>query len=157
MYWGPSTWLFMHTLASRIKEDSFKTMGNQLIFSIIQICNHLPCPDCCQHAKMFWRNVKIANITSKKDLIDLLFIFHNSVNKRKRQPLFKHSDLTYYETKNIIETYNIFSKNFNTRGNMNLISEEFHRKRMIGLLRNWLMTNIQHFELTIRPPEPSPN
>jgi hypothetical protein len=148
MYWGPSTWMFMHTLAAKIKEDSFPLVGHQLIISIIQICYNLPCPECCQHAKMFWKNVNTTKLTTKQDLINVLFIFHNSVNQRKRQPLFKRENLNYYESRNVIETYNTFSKNFNTRGNMNLINEEFHRKRMINVLKKWLITNIQHFDLT---------
>jgi hypothetical protein len=146
MYWGPSTWLFMHTLVSKIKEDSFKIIGNQLIYVLVQICHNLPCPECCQHAKQFWKNVKIENVKTKQELIALVFVFHNAVNKRKKYPLYKYENLNYYNDKNLIETYNIFSKNFNTRGNMNLISEEFHRKRMITSLKNWLTTNLKHFE-----------
>ena len=50
-YWGPSTWIFMHTLASKIKETSFPSFGKNLIMILIQICNNLPCPECAQHAK----------------------------------------------------------------------------------------------------------
>ena len=52
--WGPPTWLFMHTLAEKIKEDSYPIIGKQLIYNIIQICNLLPCPDCSEHSKTFW-------------------------------------------------------------------------------------------------------
>ena len=145
-YWGPSTWVFMHTLAAKIKEDSFSLIGPNLIITLIQICNNLPCPDCAKHAKEFWSKVKVANIKSKTDLVNLLFVFHNMVNKRRNVKGFKYENLKYYETKNVIETYNIFSRNFNTRGNMNLINESFHRSMMIASLRKWIMTNINHFD-----------
>lgn len=145
-YWGPSTWAFMHTLAARIKEESFPVIGGSLILLLIQICHHLPCPECSQHAKEFWNKVKTANITNKTDLINLLFVFHNLVNKRKGYKQFRHENLNYYETKNVVETYNMFSRNFNTKGNMNLINESFHRNMMLGSLRNWLMMNIKHFD-----------
>ena len=122
-YWGPSTWVFMHTLAAKIKETSFPVIGPSLILVLIQICNNLPCPECAQHAKEFWSKVKTANIKTKDDLINLLFVFHNIVN-----------------------TYNTFSRNFNTRGNMNLINESFRRNIMLSSLRAWMMLNLSHFE-----------
>ena len=145
--WGPSTWIFMHTLAAKIKDSSFPLIGPNLILLLIQICNNLPCPECAQHAKQFWSKVKTGNIKTKTDLINLLYVFHNSVNKIKQNRYFKYESLAIYETKNLIETYNNFSKNFNTRGNMNLINESFHRNIMLSSLRTWLMTNLIHFNI----------
>lgn len=144
--WGPSTWLFMHTLASKIKDTSFPIIGLNLIQILIQISNNLPCPECSQHAKVFWSQVKIGNIKTKVDLINLLFVFHNMVNKRKGYPPFKYENLQYYNNKNVIETYNMFSRNFNTKGNMNLINESFHRNRFLASLRTWMITNVGHFD-----------
>ena len=146
-YWGPSTWIFMHTLAAKIKESSFSVIGPSLILVLIQICNNLPCPECSQHAKQFWAKVKTVNIKTKDDLINLLFVFHNMVNKRKQSSPFKYDNLSYYKTRNVIQTYNTFSRNFNTRGNMNLINESFRRNMMLSSLRGWLMTNLIHFDL----------
>lgn len=146
MYWGPSTWLFMHTLAAKLKESSFPVIGPHLIHVFIQICNNLPCPECSQHSKLFWSKVKTNNIKNKTDIINLLFVFHNIVNQKKNNKPFKYENLRYYETKNVIDTYNTFSKNFNTRGNMNLINESFHRNRMLTSLKTWMMSNINHFD-----------
>lgn len=144
--WGPPTWLFMHTLASKIKDTSFPLIGQNLILILIQICNHLPCPECSVHAKEFWSKVKTGNIKNKTDLINLLFVFHNVVNKRKKYPAFKYYNLQYYESKNVIDTYNLFTRNFNTKGNMNLINESFHRNMMLASLRTWMMQNVMHFD-----------
>ena len=146
-YWGPSTWFFMHTLAAKIKESSFPLIGPNLITHLIQICNNLPCPECSEHAKQFWSKVKTSNINNKTDLINLLFVFHNMVNKRKQIKAFKYENLKYYENKNLIETYNTFSKNFNTRGNMSLINESFRRNMMLTSLKKWIMSNISHFDI----------
>jgi hypothetical protein len=146
-YWGPSTWIFMHTLVAKIKEPSFSIIGPSLIQMLMQICYNLPCPECAQHARQFWSKVKTANIKTKDDLINLLFVFHNMVNKRKQLPQFKYEKLSYYNTRNIVETYNIFSRNFNTKGNMNLINDSFRRNMMISSLRGWLMTNLNHFDI----------
>lgn len=145
MYWGPSTWIFMHTLAAKLKETSFNIIGPHLIRVFIQICNNLPCPECSQHAKIFWSKVNTNNIKNKSDLINILFVFHNIVNKKKNYKPFNHENLKYYETKNVIDTYNIFNKNFNTRGNMTLINESFHRNMMLASLKTWMMSNINHF------------
>lgn len=145
--WGPPTWIFMHTIADKIKEESYPIIGKQLIHQLILICRNLPCPDCAQHAKEFWAKVKVQNINTKQDLINLLFVFHNMVNKRKRQAQFSYENLNYYKTRGVIETFNIFARNFTTRGNMNLMNESFHRNMMLGNLKKWLMGNIQHFNL----------
>ena len=145
--WGPPTWIFIHTLAEKIKEQSFPVIGQQMIQFIILICRNLPCPECAQHAKEFWTKVKIQNINSQQDLINLLFVFHNTVNKRKNLKPFKYDDLKYYKSRGVIESFNIFSRHFTTRGNMNLINESFHRNMMLGNLRTWLMNNVQNFNL----------
>jgi hypothetical protein len=143
--WGPTTWTFMHTLAEKIKDASFPLIGQELISKIVNICHHLPCPECTLHAKQFWSNVKISNVHSRTDLINLLHMFHNMVNKRKKTLPFKQVDLQYYKTLNIITTYNIFVKNFNTHGNMNFINESFHRNKMLSSFKMWIIANIQHF------------
>lgn len=145
--WGPPTWMFLHTIAEKIKEESFPIIGHQLIMNIIQICRFLPCPDCAEHSKQFWSNVGISNLNSKTDLINLLYVFHNSVNKRKKMPAFKYDNLNYYSTKSVIESFNWFAKNFNTKGNMNLLTESFHRTRLLASLRQWFLLNIHHFNL----------
>lgn len=140
--WGQSTWIFMHTLAAKIKEEHFSAVGPNIISVIINICNHLPCPDCSQHAKEFWAKVDTSKIKTKTDLVNVLFVFHNSVNKRKQYPPFQYDHLSQYERNNLVETYNTFSKNFNTNGNMNLIAESFRRKMLLSQLRTWMMVNV---------------
>ena len=144
--WGPPTWIFMHTLVEKVKEEQFPRIGHQIIVNLIQICYNLPCPDCTEHAKEFWSKVQIGNIKSKMDLINLLFVFHNSVNKRKNLPPFKYENLAYYKSLNIANTFNQFARNFNTKGNMKLLTESFHRGRQLTSLKNWIMTNIGSFE-----------
>jgi hypothetical protein len=145
--WGPPTWMFLHTLAAKVKNESFPIVGKNIIMLIIQICNNLPCPDCAQHSKQFWSKVNLNQINSQKDLINLLYVFHNIVNKRKHNLPFRYEDLQYYNTCQIIETFNSFIRNFNTKGNMNLINESFHRKIMLSSLKGWLMNNLIHFNL----------
>jgi hypothetical protein len=144
--WGPPTWIFIHTLAEKIKDDRFDVIGKQVILNIIEICKNLPCPECSDHAKQFWAKVNINKVTTKQDLINLLFVFHNSINVRKHSRPFKHSDLKYYKTMNLIDTFNNFARNFHTKGNMAQLTESFHRTRLLSSLKRWLMSNIQNFD-----------
>ena len=145
--WGPPTWIFMHTFVAKIKEEQFPAICKQVISYLIQICLFLPCPECSTHAKQFWANVNTANIKTKQDLINLIYVFHNSVNKRRSVRPFRYVDLQYYNTLKLIDTFNAFARNFNTHGNMNLITESFHRGRLLQTLRIWLMSNLSNFEI----------
>jgi hypothetical protein len=145
--WGPPTWIFFHTLAEKIKDDQYNVIGKQVIYYIIQICNNLPCPECSVHAKQFWSKVNVDKVNTKTDLINLLFVFHNSVNKRKNSRPFRYIDLQYYKTLNLIETFNNFTRIFNTKGNMNLLTEAFHRDRLLVSIKKWFMGNIQYFNI----------
>lgn len=145
-YWGPSTWIFMHTLACKVHESSFEDISQSLLYQLIQISYNLPCPECAQHARQFWSKINVKKINTKQDLINMLFVFHNSVNKRKQLPAFKMEQLDIYNSKKLIDTYNIFHRHFHTRGNMQLLNDAFHRTIMLKKLKAWLMLNIQHFD-----------
>ena len=145
-YWGPPTWMFIHTLAEKVKDDQFPKIGQQIIANIQQICYNLPCPDCADHSRTFWSKVKVGNIQSKSDLLNLLYVFHNCINKRKKMAPFKYENLAFYKTQSVVGTFNNFAKNFNTKGNMKLLTESFHRGRLLTSLKSWLMVNIQSFD-----------
>jgi hypothetical protein len=136
----------MHTLAEKIKEDKFSIVGPQIIANIMQICFNLPCPDCADHSKIFWSKVKIGNIKNKSDLINLLYVFHNCINKRKTYGPFKYENLNVYKSQSLVNTFNRFAQNFNTKGNMKLLTESFHRGRLLTSLKSWLMANISNFD-----------
>ena len=145
--WGPPTWSFLHTLAEKIKEEHYPAIYIQLFNFILNICHNLPCPTCSQHAKQTLSQINVNNLKTKSDLKNMLYTFHNSVNKRKNLPLFKYEDLTIYKSKNLIVSFNNFINHYNTKGNMNLINDSFHRTRLIQNLRKWLMENINRFDM----------
>jgi hypothetical protein len=144
--WGTPTWIFFHTLADHISEESFNTIGSTLINIIERICRHLPCPECREHAALFWSHTNKNSIKTPQDLRNVLFVFHNRVNQRKHKPLFQHDQLMgRYRDVNIIMAYMDFIKHFHTRGNMNLIGDAFHRDRMLIHLKMWFKNNAHHF------------
>ena len=115
--WGNNTWIFFHVLVSKLKEENSNNLEilNQILSNITIICSNLPCPNCTQHAKAFLSKIQPNEITSKEKLINLLFCFHNTVNTRKKKPIFKYEDLKTYENYNLAVAYNNFAKVYNLR------------------------------------------
>jgi hypothetical protein len=145
--WGPPTWDLLHTLAEKVKEDKYAVISSQLYGYILQICYNLPCPECSLHAKLFLSKVNSKGLTTKNDLKNMLFVFHNVVNKRKNKKLYKQEELEIYSKKNIIITFNKFSTQFSSYGNTRLLADNFHRKQLILSIKKWIMQNIQCFDL----------
>ena len=146
--WGPPTWNLFHTLAATVKEDKYPIISSQLYGFISQICHNLPCPECSSHAKLFLSKINSANLKTKSDFKNMLYVFHNAVNKRKVKQMYKYESLDVYNSKNIILMFNDFAKHFNTNGNMKFISDNFHRKQLLLSLKKWLMQNVSHFEIS---------
>ena len=130
--WGPPTWRLFHSLAEKIKDEHYDQLGNSLFNFIKQICFNLPCPDCTQHATMYFSKSSIHKITSKQLLKDFLFSFHNHVNKRKGKKQFINENLSIHNSSNLINTFNNFVAVYNTNGNMKLLADNFHRQRLLG-------------------------
>jgi hypothetical protein len=143
--WGGPTWSLFHVLAEKIKEEHYPSLYKEIFSQIYQICCLLPCPECAGHAKLFLSKINVENLKTKKDLINMLYVFHNSVNTRTQSPLFKYENLSNYSKTNIISAFNHFSKNFNTNGNMKLITDNFHRKQYLISFRKWIMLNVSKF------------
>ena len=144
--WGPPVWLFIHTLAEKINENDFKILGPQLFTIIKRICSYLPCPDCSSHATMFLSKVKPNQISCKTDFKNMLYFFHNSVNKRKGKPLFPYNYIEKYKKINVIRAYNHFLKVYHTKGNLRMLTESFQRSLVIKDLKKWLLINIKSFQ-----------
>jgi hypothetical protein len=80
--WGPVTWTFFHTLAAKVKPESFPAMRAELFELIRTACQNIPCPICQEHAGAYMTHVYWNKIVTKDDLALMLWEFHNIVNKR---------------------------------------------------------------------------
>ena len=143
--WGPPIWLFIHSLASKVKDEMYLYIGPQLFNMIKRITAYLPCPDCSQHAIQFLSGVNPETIKTKHDLIRVLYLFHNSVNVRKNKSLYNFSDLNKYENVNLQNAYNNFRKVYHNHGNMNLLAETFQRNLLLKDLKIWLCQHSNKF------------
>jgi len=147
MKWGEPTWYLLHTLAQKVKEDQFPRMRKEFLDIILKICINLPCPDCANHATRYMQGVNFDTITTKQQLKDLLFRFHNTVNAKKGFPQFSYQDLdSKYSsavTSNIILYFiQHFEKN---NYSLRVGTSGFYRSRSVSAIKQWIFSNLQGF------------
>jgi hypothetical protein len=143
--WGPAIWRLFHTLAENINENEYHRIYPQLFFQIQRICKFLPCPECAKDASIFLGKVKLSDLKTKREFINIFYLFHNYVNAKKRKPLFNYANINIYKKYRIINVVNNFIAVYNTKGNMKLIAESFQRQFVIKEFKNWIMHNIKFF------------
>lgn len=147
--WGPFVWKLFHTLAYKIKPEHFNTYKDELIYQIIQIATYLPCPYCSTHSKLFFQKHKrvINKITTKSELIQLLYNFHNDVNKRLTKNIFPMESLKQYHTENTIQVINLFINRYSISSrNTNLFHLALASKDILSKFMNWIQNNIHIFD-----------
>jgi len=148
MKWGAPTWTFLHTLVEQFKDTSFRAMRQDLFRIIFTICTNLPCPICSKHAEEYLGKININSIQTKQDMIHMLFVFHNEVNKRKNVAPFPIDGLNKYKSGNYKAITNNFIVFFQEKTkNIHLIADEMYRQRNIATVKRWIIDNIDHIEL----------
>ncbi len=148
MKWGEPTWFLFHTLAYKVKEADFPKVRSELLGNIYNICSNLPCPICAEHAVEYMKKINFNSIQTKKQLVDLLFNFHNEVNKKKGFPLFKYEELdekySKAVTKNIIFNFMIHYQD--KHKSIHMISNDLYRARQVIVLKEWFNKNFKYFD-----------
>ena len=140
--WGPPIWTLFHVLAEKINERAYPFYVGQIFRVIKMICSALPCPECTQDATIFLNKIKLQDLKIKNDFKNMIYLFHNHVNVKKRKYLYNYANLEIY---NIIHVLNRFISVYHTRGNMNLLAESFQRQLIVKNVKNWFSNNIRIF------------
>jgi len=143
--WGNPTWVFLHTIAAKIHKEHFSKNKELLIDIVKSICYNLPCPECSKHAIEFLNTVHFQNITKKEDLIEILYVFHNQVNKNLRKAEFREEKLEVYNSKDITETLIIFLKSYNMRLPSALMNLSFRRNEVSKKVKEYFSKNKELF------------
>lgn len=144
--WGPNTWNLLHCLTIKIKDNEFNNIKNIIINNILNIISNLPCQECSKHGINFMNNVIIDNIKSKEILIDLIFLFHNSVNKRcKKTQYNKDNLLDEYNSLNFKQVCKNFVNTYQVKNNMKLLTISFNQKNVLKQFINFITKNINKF------------
>ena len=143
--WGPATWTLFHVLAEKVNEHMYPRIAGQLFDVIKRICSALPCPECAQDATQFLAKIKVHELKSKNDFKNMIYMFHNYVNAKKRKPLFNYTNLVIYKRYNIVSVFNRFISFYHTKGNMRLLAESFQRQLIVRTVREWFNRNLCFF------------
>ena len=143
--WGPAVWTLFHTLAEKIDENAYPHLINSVFNIIVRICRFLPCPECAKEASSFLAKINIKNYKTKLEFKNMLYLFHNYVNAKKRKPLFDYTYINNYKNLNLIYVIKNFISKYNTKGNMKLLTESFQRSILIKDFINWFKANASAF------------
>jgi len=148
MLWGEPTWYLFHTLAEKVRQDTFPKIKNELLSMIYRICNNLPCPDCTNHATRYLQGINFSSIKSKRDLQEMLWRFHNVVNHRKHYDIFPLNGVSSkYRRANTANIIRNFLQHYDRRGySMRAGTDGFHRTRMVSAFKTWMQSNIHYFD-----------
>ena len=141
LYWGKATWILFHSLAERI-HPAFYTAHRYEIFNIItRICKNLPCPNCRKHASNFMSRVNIKSIVDKSQFRAMLYVFHNSVNKRIGKPRYPLKDLVKYKSTNmdiaLSNFLTFYAKRYNGTIQAGVTSTEIARRGIAHWVLQW--------------------
>jgi hypothetical protein len=143
--WGPAVWTLFHTLIEKMNPYAYHHVIGSMFSIIIRICKVLPCPECSADASIFLAKIKLNDYKTKDHFKNMLYLFHNYVNAKKRKPLYNYSDLRRYAGFNLILVINNFISKYNTKGNMKLLAESFQRSFVVKDLVAWFKTYARAF------------
>ena len=90
--WGPSAWLFLHSITFQYPEEP--TMADKenykQFFNSLQ--NILPCPKCRDHYQKNIQDFPI-QLNSRDELIQWLINIHNNVNQSNNKGILSYEDV----------------------------------------------------------------
>jgi hypothetical protein len=148
--WGPCVWILFHTLSYKVVPENFPEIKTILIQYIQRICANLPCPECTQHAVEYMKqNTKrISAITTREHLQAFLVDFHNSVNARKKKPIFTYEEAekkyTLAKTGAVIQYFfQIYGERSN--GNLKMFTNGFQKQILLSEFSAWIVNNYSKF------------
>jgi hypothetical protein len=143
--WGPAVWRLFHTLIEKLNDNYYVAVAPQLFNQIVRICKFLPCPECSNDASNFLAKIKLSDMKNKTEFKNTFYLFHNWVNAKKRRPLFNYSNMEIYKNYRLVDVINNFIANYQTKGNMKLLTESFQRQLIIKDFKKWITYSMPAF------------
>jgi hypothetical protein len=147
--WAPPTWIFFHTFAAKVNKQFFEANRDQCLSIIKMACSCLPCPECTRHATHFLKTVNGNNVKTKEKLIDMLFTFHNTVNRRVGKAQFTKESLVIYNNYRIDIALVNFSSGYSSKyGSImsGMISTLGKRQSIAKAIMGWMKNNWKYFQ-----------
>jgi hypothetical protein len=135
--WGPVIWCFLHGIAEMIHPVHYVIVKDTLWNFIKEICNTLPCPDCSAHATAYLSRIRTPS--TKDQLIQTLYQFHNDVNQNTGKPSFPIEGLVQYKQMPMRALFTLYKNAIlNQPYNPFLMMHKMRSKRCIDNLQLWL-------------------
>lgn len=145
--WGPPTWMFFHTFAEKINDDFYRKHTPYILDMFKQMCAALPCPTCQAHATQYMSKIHVRHILTKEDFKNMLWTFHNTVNRRLKKPIFTKDQLSMYKRANFRLIINHFRHQMYRNWTLNRsFSEQLFRRRTTTNLVNFVITHQNQFQ-----------
>jgi len=115
--WGPSAWLFLHSVTFQYPENPTDQDKNNYKIFFESLQNILPCPQCREH---YQKNIQEnpMNLESRDELIQWLVNLHNAVNGGNSK-----KEYSYDEVKDLYQSkYNYsIEENESVESNMKFV------------------------------------
>ena len=148
--WGSITWIMLHSLAEKIKDDDFEHEKDFLVGLLFKVCQVLPCPSCAAHCSHYISRLKTNKIVSKTDYIAYLNNFHNNVNARLNKPLMSISECRdKYKQARLIPVLNLFIRVFSMKdASQSLMMNNMHKMRFVAQFKKDIQNRIKYFDST---------
>ena len=143
--WGPAVWILFHTLIEKMNPDVYPYVIRSMFGAIVRICRFLPCPDCSRDASNFLAKINLKDYKTKDEFKNMMYLFHNWVNAKKRKPLFNYAKINMYANLHLPFVINNFIAKYNTKGNMKLLAESFQRSLVVKDFINWFTYHSKAF------------
>ena len=108
--WGNACWHLIHSLSFKMKNDD-KSLIQELMNLLYNVCLNLPCPECSEHAKETFAHAKRngASVNNIQDFQVFWWKFHNLVNQRTRKEMVSFDDAkAKYEKARVFNIVNNF-------------------------------------------------
>jgi len=145
--WGPPIWIMFHTLIEKLNPDPiyYNIVAPRLLKYFVRICQFLPCPSCAEDAGRFLANISYENCNNKTSFKNTFYLFHNYVNRKNKKQLFNYRNINMYNNYKLKDVVNKFLMVYNTKGNMQMLTQSFHRELLIKEFKQWLRFSLKGF------------
>ena len=139
--WGNTTWAFLHTFVEKLNPRVCESNADIILQLIIKICTNLPCPDCSNHAKRFFNKVDLRQINTHDRFKYMLWMFHNSVNRRLGYPVQSQQIVNKYKTYSmstaLIDFIMYYAERYNTHIELGHGNNDKTRIRITNDVIDW--------------------
>lgn len=115
--WGPSGWLFMHSISFQYPEYPTEEDKNNYKVFFESLKNTIPCPKCREHYSENLKQKPI-QLNSRDELIQWVIDIHNEVNKKNSKKIYSRKEVE----KLYLSKYNYSIKeNLTENSSMNML------------------------------------